>query len=91
MTAYRHKDWNQLVGAFVEIRLNRVTLRKGYVEHAMPNSSALWLAADKEHGRAIFESAEGHEVWVEPQEMEGTFTYRMTTSALYPALRRSDP
>lgn len=84
MTAYRHNDWNQLIGAFVEIRQNHVTLRKGYVEEAMPDSSALWLAADEEHGRAIYEAAEGHVVWVDPCELEGKLTYRMTTSALHP-------
>jgi hypothetical protein len=87
MTSYRHNDWNQLIGAFVEIRQNEVTLRKGYVEEAMPDSSALWLAADQEHSRAIFEVAEGHEVWVEPRELEGKLTYRMTASALHPELK----
>lgn len=85
MTAYRHNEWNQLIGAFVEIRQNHVNLRKGYVEEAMPDSCALWLAADENHGRAIFEAAEGHEVWVEPRELEGSLTYRMTTTALHPA------
>lgn len=87
MTSYRHNDWHQLIGAFVEIRQNHVTLRNGYVEEAMPDSSALWLAADDDHGRAIFEVAEGHEVWVEPRELEGKLTYRMAASALHPELK----
>lgn len=87
MTSYRHNDWRQLIGAFVEIRHNQITLRKGYVEEAMPDSSALLLAADHQHGRAIFEVAEGHEVWLEPRELEGKLTYRMIATALHPELR----
>lgn len=86
MTAYRHNEWNQLIGAFVEIRQNLATLRTGYVEDAMPDSSALWLAADEHHDRALFEAAEGHVVWVEPRELDGKLTYRMTATAL-PAVR----
>ena len=84
MPTYRHNNWNQLIGAFVEIRQNCVALRAGYVEDAMPDSSVLWLAADEHHGRALFEAAEGHVVWVEPRELEGKLTYRMTSTALHP-------
>ncbi|MFB8369690.1 hypothetical protein ACFC25_10020 [Pseudarthrobacter sp. NPDC055928] len=82
MTAYRHDDWHQLVGAFVEIRQNSKTIRSGFVDDSMPDSSVLWLAADEFHNRAIFEAAEDHVVWVEPQELEGKRCYRMTASAL---------
>ncbi|MFJ4208110.1 hypothetical protein ACIPY2_06570 [Paenarthrobacter sp. NPDC089675] len=87
MTAYRHNNWNQLIGAFVEIRQNHISLRSGYVEDATPDSSVLWLAADDQHNRALFEAAEGHVVWVEPRELEGRLTYRMTRTALHPQLQ----
>lgn len=82
MTAYRHNDWHQLIGVFVEIRQNHRIVRSGIVDAAMADSSALWLAADAFHDRAIFEAAEGHVVWVEPQELEGQQCYRMTAPAL---------
>lgn len=83
MSAYRHHDWSKLIGAFVEIRQNAQTLRSGYVEDVMPDSSALWLAADDQHGRAMYENARGHEVWVEQRELDGKRTFRMTASALH--------
>ncbi|MEW1808133.1 hypothetical protein [Pseudarthrobacter sp. NPDC080039] len=49
----------------------------------MPNSSALWLAADEDHGRMIIEAGEGYDVWVESRELEGKHRYRMTASALH--------
>lgn len=66
MPAYHHVDWSQLVGAFVEVRLNNQCLRTGYVDAAMPDSSALWLAADETDSRILIAKAEGYEVWVEP-------------------------
>lgn len=83
MPTYRHDDWSHLVGAFVEIRNNKKCLRSGFVEDAMPDSSALWLAADGHDGRALIAKAEGYEVWVEPRQLEGVLAYRMTTSALH--------
>lgn len=68
LPAYRHDDWSQLVGAFVEVWLNKQCLRSGYVDDAMPDSSALWLAADEFDGRALIAKVEGYEVWVEPAE-----------------------
>lgn len=82
MTAYRHNNWSQLVGTFVEVRQNYEAFRSGYVEDAMPDSSALWLAADLDHGRVLIEASEGYQVWVEPRELEGKNSYRMTSAAL---------
>jgi hypothetical protein len=65
MSAYRHNDWNQLIGALVEVRKNHEVVRTGIVGDAIPDSSALWLAADRSDNRALIEAAEGHEVWVE--------------------------
>lgn len=68
MPAYRHENWSQLVGAFVEVRVNKQCLRTGYVEEVMPDSSALWLAANELDSRTLFAKIEGYEVWVEPNE-----------------------
>lgn len=70
MSTHRHEEWNQLVGAFVEIRNNNHRLRSGIVDTAMPDSSALWLAADAFDGRTLIEKAEGFEVWVEPGQLK---------------------
>lgn len=94
MTVYRHDTWNNLLGAVVEVRKNGTIIRKGLVEDVMPDSSALWIAADGLTGRVLIEAAEGHEVWVEPKQLKGTRAYRMTWSALQPGHgqhRREDP
>ncbi|PNH79720.1 MULTISPECIES: hypothetical protein [unclassified Arthrobacter] len=83
MPSYRHEDWNQLVGAFVEVRKGKRSLRRGFVDDAMPDSSAIWLSADGFDGRTFVDKAEGYEVWVEPQQLEGEVAYRMTSSALH--------
>lgn len=82
MHAYRHEDWSQLVGAFVEVRLNMRCLRSGYVDDAMPDSSALWLAADELASRTLFAKVEGYEVWVELNE-GGEMACRMISSVLH--------
>ena len=82
MAAYRHEDWRQLVGVLVEVRKHYQAFRTGTVEEAMPDSSALWLAASGLDGRMLIEAAEGYEVWVEPQKLDSMMTYRMTAAAL---------
>lgn len=82
MPTYRHDDWSQLVSAFVEVRKDWQHLRYGYVDDAMADSSALWLAAYGLDDRVLISKAEGYEVWVEPRQLEGVLTYRMTSSAL---------
>ncbi|WP_458112089.1 hypothetical protein M1D88_17815 [Arthrobacter sp. R1-13] len=82
MTAYRHNKWSQLTGAYVEVRQNYEAFRAGFVDDVMPDSSALWLAADPTHGRVLIEASEGYTVWVEPRELEGKNSYRMTAAAL---------
>lgn len=93
MTFYRHDLWHTLLGALVEVRKNGTVVREGLVEDVMPDSSALWIAADGLTGRVLIEAAEGHEVWVEPKQLKGTRAYRMTWSALHPGhgrYRRED-
>lgn len=82
MTFYRHDLWHTLLGALVEVRKNGTVVREGLVEEVMPDSSALWIAADGLTGRVLIEAAEGHEVWVEPRKLEGQRSYRMTSLAL---------
>ncbi|MBX7443399.1 MULTISPECIES: hypothetical protein [unclassified Arthrobacter] len=94
MTVFRHDTWNTLLGAVVEVRKNGTPIRTGLVEDVMPDSSALWIAADGLAGRILIEVAEGYEVWVEPKQLKGTRAYRMTWSALHPwhnRHRREDP
>ncbi|MEV8042115.1 hypothetical protein [Arthrobacter sp. NPDC080082] len=82
MTHYRQDDWKHLLGAFVEIRKDGALVRKGLVDAVMPDSSALWIAAEGLSSRGLIDAAEGYEVWVEPRQLEGRAAYRMTASAL---------
>lgn len=58
-------------------------VRTGIVDDAMPDSSVLWLAAEGIHARSMYVAAENHTAWVEPQELTGENTYRMTSARLY--------
>ncbi|WP_461186728.1 hypothetical protein [Arthrobacter sp. Z4-13] len=49
----------------------------------MPDSSALWIAGDRNGPRQMFEVSEGHQVWVTPQQLSGELSYRMTTKQLF--------
>lgn len=82
-TSYRHGEWSRLINALVEIRHHGKAIRTGIVEDAMPDSSALWLAADAAHPRQMFEAAQGHQVWVIPQELSRGLTYRMTATQIF--------
>jgi hypothetical protein len=64
VTPRKHVQWNLLINTVVEIRLHGQTIRTGLVEDVMPDSSALWLAADSENPRQIFEVCQGHQIWV---------------------------
>ena len=83
MKSHRYNEWNLLIGAFVEIRKGQEFVRAGFVDHAMPDSSALWLAASGSHTRTLLEKSEGYEVWVEPLELDGVLRYRMTAPMLH--------
>lgn len=82
MDAYRYEDWSQLVGTPVEIRKDSKMVRAGVVDDAMPDSSALWLAADATGGRALFTAAESFEVWIRPHELDGKLCYKMAAHHL---------
>lgn len=83
-TLENYPDWNRLIGAYVEVRRQKQTIRYGVVDDAMPDSSILWLAADGIHRRSMYEAVEGYSVWVEPQQLIGEAAYRMTSNQLYP-------
>lgn len=57
MALSNYPDWNRLTGATVEIRRNGELIRTGTVDDVMPDSTALWLAADSSHPQAIYEAA----------------------------------
>ena len=82
-TAHKHVEWSLLINTFVEIRLHGQVIRTGFVEEAMPDSSTLWIAADQDGPRQMFETAQGHQVWVTPQELSGRLNYRMTTKQIF--------
>jgi hypothetical protein len=69
MTIGEMGNWARLVGAFVEIRQNHRTVRTGIVEDAMPDSSALWLAADAINQRRMFAAVDNYEIWVHPRSL----------------------
>jgi hypothetical protein len=82
-TPLKHAAWSTLINALVEIRHNGQVIRTGFVEEAMPDSSALWIAADSKNSRQMFEASQGHEVWVTPQQLSGELSYRMTASQIF--------
>jgi len=82
-TPRNHVEWSLLINTFVEIRLHGQVIRTGFIEDAMPDSSALWVAADRHGPRQMFEACEGHQIWVTPQELSGNLSYRMTTKQIF--------
>lgn len=81
--ARKHLQWSLLLNVMIEVRQDGKVLRAGIVEDVMPDSSALWLAADASHHRQMFEVCQDHEVWVTPQELSGDLHFRMTTRQIF--------
>jgi hypothetical protein len=67
----KHVDWNLLINTRVEIRRHGRVIRTGIIEDAMPDSSTAWIAADSSGPRQMFEMAQGHQVWVTPEDLNG--------------------
>ena len=82
---YPCHDWSRLIGTPVEIRKDFSIVRAGIVDDAMPDSSALWLAADSTYGRELFAAADGYQVWIRPQELGGKLCYKMAAAHLAPS------
>lgn len=80
MHTYPYQDWHRLIGVPVEVRKDFLIVRTGVVDEAMPDSSMLWLAADGTHGRALFAAADGYQVWIRPQELEGKLCFKMAAA-----------
>ncbi|PRB43021.1 hypothetical protein CQ020_05870 [Arthrobacter sp. MYb23] len=51
------------------MRQHRKMIRTGVIADVMPDSSMLWLAADQNERRTIYEAAEGYEIWIDPVDM----------------------
>ncbi|MFC9334260.1 hypothetical protein [Arthrobacter sp. NPDC057009] len=68
-------NWARLVGAFVEIRRDQRTVRRGVVEDAMPDSSALWLAADATNQRMMYAAADDYQVWIHPRQLGSSIKF----------------
>lgn len=68
----------------MEIRKDCSSVRAGIVDEVMPDSSALWLAFDGSHGRKLFAAAEGYQVWIRPQKLNGKLCYKMAAEHLSP-------
>jgi hypothetical protein len=83
MTSYKHDDWTRLINAPVEIRQHGRTIRTGIVDDAMPDSALLWIAAEGNQPRQIFEAINDYEVWVAPEQLSGKATYRMSADQLF--------
>lgn len=67
MTLRKYTDWTELIGATIEIRRHGQFIRTGTVQDAMPDSSALWIAANGVQGRAIFDTSSSYEAWQSPK------------------------
>lgn len=83
MKPYRYHEWRRLVGTPVEVRKDFAIVRTGVVDDAMDDSSALWIAADARGGRTLFTAAEGFEVWIRPQELDGKLCFKMAATQLF--------
>lgn len=84
MALHNHATWNCLVGAYVEMRRKGEVVRAGTVEDVMHDSSALWLAAEGAHSRAIFEAADGFEVWIDSRQLAHRGCGEFNPILLYP-------
>lgn len=83
MALQNYPHWRLLIGALVEIRRYDQAVRTGFVEDAMPDSSALWIAANGVKLRSMYEAAENYTAWAEPQQLTGQAAYKMTSEQLF--------
>lgn len=80
MCEERHRcdEWGILVGLHVEIGHGGTFIRSGWVDAAMEDSSALWLAQDGAFERKLFDKAEGFSIWI-TAEQQGVSATRDVT------------
>lgn len=77
VTFHLCNDWSLLPGQSVEIRRIGRLVRAGFVDAVMPDGSMLWLAADYEGSRTLFEQAEGYEAWAPPLDLANVCCSRL--------------
>jgi hypothetical protein len=73
----RQDDWTVLVGGHVQVRHHGVPVQSGIVDHAMADSSTLWLRSNGVQPRQAFVRNEGYEVWISPRDLQ----FRTTPAA----------
>lgn len=69
MRGYPFDEWDRLVGATVEVRLNGNRVRTGLVDAATPDGSIIWLSQDGPLDRVLIEKAQGYEMWISPAQL----------------------
>jgi hypothetical protein len=55
--------WQDMLGLYVEIRLQGRTVRVGTVDAVMPDDSILWISAEGPYPRQMVARADGFEVF----------------------------
>lgn len=63
MDFHPQPDWQRALGQHVEIRRAGAIVRAGVVEAITPDNSILWISAAGAEARAMYERAEGYEVF----------------------------
>ena len=58
------EDWSRLVGHTVEMWRNGELVATGVVEQATDDDKALWIAAEGNRQRRLYDKFEGFEAWV---------------------------
>jgi hypothetical protein len=66
----RYDDWTALIGGHVQIRKLGEPVHSGIVDHAMADSSTLWLRSNGVQPRRAFVRKEGYEVWISPRDLQ---------------------
>src|SRR5688572_4838870 len=68
--SYLFHEWAILTGAEVEVRLAGEPVRKGRVDAATDDGRILWLSQDGNCGRALFDKADGFQMWLAWPELQ---------------------
>jgi len=79
-TWHPYEDWAALIGGPVQVRRDGAVVSAGTVDDVMPDSSALWLAADAGQGRRCYTRSEGYEVWISPRDLQPTLLFRPSSA-----------
>jgi hypothetical protein len=65
---YIHR--RRLIGATIKIRHDGRITRTGTIDHAMTDSTALWIPGDAARPRTMYETVRGIELWADANEVE---------------------